>query len=125
MVFDQDSTNWLMDISRVLGPQPDLCHFGSPLHRTGVQSSEIQKKKKTFAKMVIFDAKSGDLILMGFVSLMLFEFVRIPKVREEKKPCLRGNFKRILSLLFSFMVKDLLKTSWSPFFLQFPTPMGY
>ena len=41
------------------------------------------RKKKTFAEMVIFDAKSGDLILMGFVSLMLFEFVRIPKVREE------------------------------------------
>ena len=61
MVFNQDSTNWLMDIGLVLGPQPDRCHFGSPLHRTGVHSSEIHGKT-TFAEMVIFDAKRGDLI---------------------------------------------------------------
>ena len=43
--------------------------------------------------MVIFDAKRGDLILMGLVSLMLFEFVRIPKARLRVKAVFERQFQ--------------------------------
>ena len=59
MVFNEDSTSWLMDISLVLGHPPDRRHFGHHLDRTGaVQSSEIRGEKSSFA------AGNGKIFLM-------------------------------------------------------------